>query len=139
MILGFKINHNGKPLKFVQRILCGIKIHTQRSSDRWRKGMSIEMAVGVRTKHYKQFNVSFPNLQTCTGTQKIEIHYIDRDTEIYPRVWIDGKPLRYFLKADKEKLEQLAINDGFDDFKHYCTWFCEDYTGYIIHWTDFRY
>lgn len=141
MILGFKLKHpaTGAPLKFVQRILSNIKIHTLRTDERWKKGVSIQMAIGVRTKHYKQFNHTAPHLQTCTGKQKIEIRYIDRDTEIYPRVWIDGKPYRYYLGADKAVLDTLAVNDGFDDFKDFCAWFNTDWTGYIIHWTDFRY
>ncbi len=64
MILAFK------PI-FVDKINKGIKIHTFRedSKDRWHPSREIQMATGVRTKNYNQFNEGI-----CGGTQRIIIY-----------------------------------------------------------------
>lgn len=64
MVIGFKE-------QFVQKILSGEKFHTIRrdKNNRWKKGMIMHMATGMRTKKYKQFAQ-----RVCTGTQRIEIY-----------------------------------------------------------------
>jgi len=139
MILGFKQKFdNGDPTNFKEKILEGVKIHTIRrdSEDRWRAGRSIQMAYGVRTKNYEQFNKGIPHLQKCTGVQKIEMRWerkVVNESEV-ATLWvkIDGKDL------DINKYGELYQNDGLS-IVDFFRWFEKDFTGKIIHWTDFRY
>lgn len=131
MILGFTKEKGGKPTEFKEKILDGRKKHSIRDDvhDRWREGMSIEMAYGVRSQEYEQFNVEHPDLQTCTGTQRFEIKW---------------KKHEYLVRVDGHKLtpaevEILALNDGFDELVDFLTWFNTDKKGKIIHWTKLRY
>jgi hypothetical protein len=124
MVLGFK-------QRFVAPILAGTKIHTIRPDihDRWRSGNSIQMATGVRTKEYHQFNKGRPGLLTCISRQKIEICY----GGILPVIRIDGRPMF------AETIEQLCYNDGFENMREFYAWFNKSFTGKIIHWTNFKY
>ena len=51
------------------------KLHTIRLDphNRWKAGRSIQMAYGVRTKNYNNFNKGIPELETCVSVQNIEI------------------------------------------------------------------
>lgn len=132
MILGFKKQlPGGKESRFKEKILEGVKQHTIREDpqDRWQKGMGIQMAYGVRTKDYEQFNADREDLQTCTGIQKIEIKWKKHECILT----VDGRVL------SRNKMEKLAINDGFDDLVSFLTWFSADFKGKIIHWTKLRY
>jgi len=73
MVLGFE-------QQFVEPILSGTKIHTIREDkhNRWKPGRSIQMATGVRTKNYNQFNED-----ECVSVQEIKILYFDGDPDIY--------------------------------------------------------
>ena len=125
MILGFKP-------EFEPKIQSGVKIHSIREDlkDRWKPKMTVHMAVGVRTKHYRCFMV-----RKLWHVARIEIRYngCGLDEIIAPDIIID----RYHLK-DWEKLV-LAKNDGFDSLGDFLQWFNKDFTGKILHWTDFRY
>jgi hypothetical protein len=136
MILGFKEKFpNGNPTNFIWKIKTNAKKHSLREDidRRWRKGVVIDMATGVRTKNY---TCHFK--KTCTGTQKIEIKYLNKDSN-YPLIWIDGVLFVYFYAKDMEILQELAKNDGFCDFDDFCKWFHKDFAGKIIHWTNLRY
>lgn len=129
MILGFN-------LRFVEPIHEGIKIHTIRvdKTKRWKPGIIIHFANGVRTKNYTQFHKG-----KCISTQAIEIRNVfrktDFDTYTFVRrdVYIDGRLL------STDEIWQLALNDGFDNPEDFFKWFNQDFKGKIIHWTDFRY
>ncbi len=128
MLIGYK-------QQFHAKILDGTKRHTIRSDahNRWRAGMAMHQSAGVRTKQYKLLK-----LDTCTGTQKIEI--IHRSGEVF--IKIDGK--HYYNSLDTQynnimRIVDLAKNDGFDSVNDFLNWFNENYTGKIIHWTDLRY
>lgn len=139
MILGFKQTFPwGKPTKFKEKILCGVlpdvyslhykkKIHSIRKGSRWKPGMSIQMAYGVRTSNYEQFNKDHQGLQTCISVQNISI-------SPGGLVLIDGRGLNQYTK------NMLAENDGFESFEYFMKWFKDGmHNGQLIHWTDYRY
>lgn len=123
MILGFKTIHaiTKTPTGFVDKIMDGIKIHTVREGDRWRAGMPIQFATGVRTKAYHKFKDGF-----TVSVQNIRINPLDRT------IWIDGHKLRTW-NGD------FTFNDGFETAEDFWQWFNKPVTGQIIHWTDFKY
>lgn len=138
MILGFKTHHNGKQTFFVEKIMASVrdngsipKIHTIRNGNRWKEGMRIHMATGVRTPFYRQFNDNVPELQTVIGIQSIQIKNIFDDRQ---GIWIDGRLLL------QEEINLLAVNDGFNSPDQLWNWFTmQDFEGQIIHWTNFKY
>lgn len=115
--------------RFKEPILSKTKKHTIREDphNRWKAGMKMHMATGVRTKRYNQFDE-----QVCVSTQKIEI---TRNAEYINDVVvkIDGRRLTV------GEFQQLAWNDGFDNIVDFCLWFEGSYAGKIIHWTELRY
>lgn len=130
MVIGFN-------KQFPDKIIAGTKLHTIRedSKNRWRAGMTMHMATGVRTKNYKCFK-----LDTCTGTQKIRI--LHRDTTVV--IIIDNLPFAqydtfYLSGINVPELVFLAKKDGFESLEAFLEWFNKDYAGKIIHWTDLRY
>lgn len=137
MNLGFKKKYPwGKPTLFKEKILSGTKIHSIREDKkrRWKVGMLIHMAYGIRTKFYE----CFCNKHRCKLIQEIRIKYNGK----YPTVYIDG-----FLFAEEtetlwyalDDMMILAKNDGFDSVEDFFKWFNKDFEGVIIHWTSFRY
>ena len=143
MVLGFEP-------QFVEPILDGTKIHTIREDkhNRWKPGMKIHFATGVRIKNYHQFKTA-----VCVSVQEIRINWRD--------IFIDGKSLNHiipFIHVGYTKLLEgnslkmyipnemisineyrLATNDGFESIDDFRKWFNKDFTGKIIHWTDFKY
>jgi len=111
---------------FVRRIELLIKIHTIREdkTNRWYKGRLIHFWAG-NPRNVKNHPYQFKEGK-CKSTQKIEI----KNKCIY----IDN---REKLLSDKVKL--LAIQDGFDSVNEFFEWFNKDFTGKIIHWTNFKY
>ena len=134
MILSFKTKFpNGKQTEFVPKILGGIKIHSLREGDRWKEGDYIHMATGVRTKEYKQFNTEKPHLQSCISVQEIFITYNGYLVEMT----IDNK--KYLNQTE---VQRLIANDGLTE-KQFLNWFFpkgkDEWSGQIIHWTDYKY
>ena len=129
MVIGFK-------KQFVPKILDGTKEHTIRedATNRWKVGMTMHMATGVRTKGYNQFAK-----KTCIGIQNVEIRWRNPPADSLEgrsvKVFIDGKN----ISSHDEILDTLVKKDGFTDRKEFFTWFSEDFTGKILHWTDFKY
>lgn len=128
MILGFK-------QQFEDLIKTGSKIHTIRADkpNRWKPGMLIHFAKGVRTKNYINFHMGF-----CHSVQRINIEYVPYEgntkglvADVF--VSIDGRRL------NNEEVRVLAKNDGFQSASDFLNFFDKDFTGKIIHWTDFRY
>jgi hypothetical protein len=74
MILGFKP-------QFKEPILKGTKIHTLRDDEqeRWRVGMTIHFATGVRTKYYNCFKQD-----KCKSTQQAIIVLKKHSLKIRP-------------------------------------------------------
>ena len=99
--------------------------------------MSIQMAYGVRTKDYQQFNKGIPSLEKCVSVQRISIK---RLTIKHPTpgcyfwdVKIDGRA------PTNNGVELLVTNDGFDSISQFEEWFHDGIKGQIIHFTDFLY
>lgn len=112
--------------QFVQPILDGTKIHTFRldTNDRWKEGMKIHFATGVRTKQYRCFKEGI-----CTGVQECTVFVYNKG------ILIDYLPQSTTL---------FAHNDGFNDADELFRFLREVHgksilTGKIIHWTEFRY
>lgn len=126
MILGFK-------KQFKAPIMDGTKIHTIRldKNFRWKPGVKIQMATGIRSKHYQCFKES-----ECSSIQRIFMSF-----DYMLNISIGNWELSVYEK------EILAKNDGFKDFKEFEDyWYPElikgeyqSFSGRIIHWTNFRY
>lgn len=111
--------------------------------NRWKPGMIIQHAYGVRTKNYECFAGGI-----CISIQQLEIKEYHMDTDQYLshsyileekgvtkifRVYVDGK-----LLTDSD-IYQLALNDGFDCTRDFFRWFNKPFKGKIIHWTNLKY
>jgi len=129
-------------IKITQR-----KIHTIREDvhNRWKPGMKIHHAYGVRTKKYDCFAES-----DCVSVQSIEIYQVsidDVDASSYTKEYIknSNEPFKIFeVYIDGRRLtgtefETLAKNDGFDSVDDFFRWFDKPFKGKIIHWTDYKY
>ena len=121
MVLGFK-------KQFVPKILDGSKIHTIRRDEhrRWQKKVRIHFATGVRTKDYNQFKVG-----VCKFNQAIHTNASERTVYL----GLNGG----MHKLSDKGIDLLAKNDGFDSTEAFWEWFNEDFSGVIVHWTDFVY
>ena len=139
MVLGFKTIINGNPTGFPEKILAGTKIHSIRNGNRWKPGMIIHPATGVRTPNYKQIT---EKPLTVISVQDIEIQ---RWENKFPYVLIDNRfGYDYMIENDLQLLNTLAVNDGFESFKDFAEAFQaihpgDLFEGQIIHWTDYRY
>lgn len=120
------------------------KFHTIRQdlSNRWKVGMMIDFFINARTKKAFRFAPRVPVI----SLQKIVIKYgkhLDQHNKKVD-VYIDNCFLGqyYFNKINpngEDELIELAINDGFDSVDDFFNWFCDDFEGKIIHWTDLKY
>jgi len=122
MVIGFQE-------RFKQPIIGKTKKHTIREDchNRWKAGVKMHMATGVRTKNYNQFAE-----EVCKSTQNIEV----RRTSDYLNetlVIVDGRVL------SQAEVQQLAFNDGFVNLIDFYLWFSSGFSGKIIHWTELRY
>ena len=132
------------------------KLYTIREDkhNRWQAGNNIHFVINNRTPKRFQFAPVIP----CIETQKIQIFWdepynydkglwqtpieivIDSNHSLKPDlgdILIDSNS-KEILQTSKEA-EQLAINDGFESLKDFLLYFNKDFTGKIIHWTDFKY
>ena len=115
--------------QFKDVILSGSKKHTIREDkhNRWKPGMKMHMASGVRTKDYNQFYEA-----VCVSTQKIEVirtsDYLEETI-----IKIDGKIL------NQSEVQKLAWNDGFHNQIELFLFFSDGFKGKIIHWTELKY
>jgi hypothetical protein len=116
------------------------KLHTMRedAKERWKPGNSIHMVVNNRSPKMWQFAPIIP----CTRTQCVDIFWFGTTVIIH----IDEKPFVDFntawnweLQRDIENLKKLAYNDGFETPDAFLKYFCKDFKGKIIHWTNLKY
>ena len=136
MLLGFKTKFsNGEPTNFKEKILSGEKIHTIRKGERWKPGMKIHFATGVRTKQCNIFKVG-----ECISVQKIKIkHVVDpyahqcKNETIYVTIDDSYRPLCH------DDFYALCKNDGFTKYADFVNWFKEDFEGQIVHFTNKKY
>lgn len=112
------------------------KIHTIREDlkDRWKpnKMIHFEQWTG-KPYHSKCYN--FAPLIPCMSTQRIRIECqgSHKLKDLGASVFIDNR----FLSMNE--IEILSQNDGFESYQDFFRWFNKDYSGKIIHWTDFNY
>lgn len=150
MILSYKQKFPwGRPTNFEQKIKEGIKKHTLRDDihGRWKPGMMIQHAYGVRTSNYRCFAKGH-----CMSTQILEIKWVHwriavtnsheiKQFESIPNqerlivfiLYVDGRQL------NGSEINDIARNDGFDSTEDFFRWFNEPCTKKIIHFTDLRY
>ena len=166
MILPFSTQINGKPTYFVSKIWRGIeslysdysktgmpifkypkeylecaeknylsihqqkpKLHTIRedAKNRWKPGTMIDFFINCRQKDMFRFAPKLPVVSVQD--------FVIKRWGTKPKVYINDS---FFPLPDKEVLN-LAQNDGFDTVKDFFEYFNKDFTGKIIHWTDFKY
>lgn len=131
MILSYRKTFEGtsKPTNFEPKIKKRIKKHSIRQDlhNRWKEGMKIHQAHGVRTKYYNCFQED-----VCTAVQSIKITWKSEYLNDM-QIEVDGK-----LLTIDESIE-LAHNDGFECLAEFQLWFNDDFEGKIIHWTDKKY
>ena len=126
MILGFKTKFPwGEPTNFPEKILTSKKLTTIRKGDRWKPGMKIHFATGVRTKEYNQFAEGI-----CIDASDILI-----EPKI-KQVTIGALTLEGYIEHSfrGESLESIAIDDGFDSVEDFWKFFDNDFEGQIISW-----
>lgn len=125
------------------------KIHTIRPGGRWKPGIMIDFFFWTG-KPYRSPHCKFAPRVPVKSVQSIGIYWSEKkfengsilkrvevgidDYTLEDAVWIDGKLQHYAYWFEK-----LAENDGFDSIEDFFAWFNEDFTGKIIHWTDFKY
>lgn len=116
------------------------KIHTFRKDEknRWKPGTNIHMAVNNRTRKFWQFAPVIP----CVSTQQVNIIH----TRVRIQIYIDFKcycevfkDKTYSDSSNLKKLQKLAENDGFETWNRFLKYFNTDFSGKIIHWTNFKY
>ena len=119
------------------------KIHTIRllrttkdgdiAKKQWDAGDKIHPCINNRQPNYFQFAPSFP----CVNIQPIEIKY-SAEFDEFPKVFIDGKAIHEQPNAE-QILNELAINDGFDDIDSFFNYFDKNFKGVLIHFTEHLY
>jgi len=123
----------------IKQMAVNPKLHTIRADekDRWRADMLIHHVYNQRTGTRDNFLCSH-----CVSTQSImiietpKVSLEEGNDKVNGRmrsILVDGK----FLKPPK--MEELALNDGFNSLEHFFTWFPLNYSGKIIHFTKLRY
>lgn len=81
---------------------------------------------GLEIKHFED--------SVCVGVQSLTeegittLCFYDKTPDGYKQRW-NGTDL----------IEKIAINDGFDSVDDFFSWFKDDFTGKIIHWTNLKY
>lgn len=155
MILLFSKKIKKGPLKgwitdFEAKIEDGRKKHTIRKDahNRWEAENIIHFSTG--------FNKDDQFLKgICTGIQWITIerwsipdrlplekqYYCEKRNKYYSIDVSEGMPLNYLTEKE---MEELAVNDGFDNLEQFFDWFDEyievnGWRGKLIHWSDIRY
>jgi len=134
MVIGFKP-------QFVEPILKGIKKHTFREDkkQRWKPGMIMHQATGVRTKNYNCFyRPTLINIQkiTITWIGTSVIIFIDDDLKVDFNTAANWS---FYNNNGFDFLETLAKNDGFSSVENFLEWFNTNFNGKILHWTDLKY
>jgi hypothetical protein len=124
MILGFKTMFPwGEPTNFSEKIISGKKLTTIREGSRWKPGMKIHFATGVRTKNYNQF---------ASGVCRLvyDITIVPKDKEIY--IIDTGTSEIFHIK--KNDIKAISRRDGFDSVEDFWKYFDKLFQGQLISW-----
>ncbi len=95
---------------------------------RYKEGMELSLRYWTG-KPYRSSQEEFGRC-VCKGIETIHVIY---NREGVPNVYVGGN------RVKGVDLEMLAMNDGFDSVEDFFKWFNKDFSGWIIHWTMFRY
>lgn len=171
MIIGFRKQFKGTGTyidgcftQFREQILTNLKLHTMREDVhfRFKDGITIQMATGVRTKQYDCFKQD-----TIKSIQRIAIEHTYEMPPITEREFYFKYKFEQTGKAAVEKysrvallfpkssnqleteiidryldmteIRELANNDGFSSARNFFHYFNENKTYRLIHWTDLKY
>lgn len=119
------------------------KIHTIREdkNNRWKIGNKIDFFINARQKSMFRF----APMMSVRSIQKIEMIWHGENVRLV-NIYIDGECYvqNYGIEFNssnqrQERMEQLAVNDGFDTVEGFLNYFDKDFKGKIINWTDFKY
>ena len=141
--------HYTKDYNFVAKDKLAAKIHTIREdkNDRWKPGTMIDFFINTRTKDMFRFAPRIP----VVSVQKFEIKwglcktiatiFIDDVDYATFKNYNDGFGYRdlYYPNSIPARGFSFIGNDGFDSKEDFLTYFNQDFTGKIIHWTDKKY
>jgi hypothetical protein len=111
------------------------KIHTIREDkkERWKAGTKIDFFINCRQKDMFRFAPVLP----VVSVQKVHImHHQERlfFARSYPAdIYVDE------IKLEVHEVPEFAKNDGFETAAAFFEYFNEDFTGKLIHWTDYKY
>jgi hypothetical protein len=97
------------------------------SKGRWEVGAPIYMT--VRTENIQEFQ--FVPTLLVRSIQQLRIRWCENHERM--NVWVDG------ISLERQDVETLAFNEGFESVWGFAESFCEDCEAKIIHWTDFTY
>lgn len=119
--------------KFENLIKSGIKKHTIRvdKTNRWKVGRPIEFWKGNprnKTANPYQFGTGI-----CTRFEWICIDPIKNEITIGDT---DNQTKTVF--TDAQSLNDIAVNDGFDNWEEMKTFFTEPIIGKLIFWSNFK-
>ncbi|RYX86895.1 hypothetical protein EON73_02460 [bacterium] len=109
------------------------KLHTIRSGKRWKAGDLIHFVIDTSPTTYFQFAPVFK----CYSVQDIEIRNVSGQKK-RPIVYIEGREIQ-LLENHRSILPELAVNDGFESINDFFAYFNTDFTGQLVHWTEFNY
>lgn len=111
------------------------KFHTIREDKkkRWNVGTNIDFFINCRQKDMFRFAPVLP----VVDIQRVFMTYLPHLGNGF-ELSIDGKQLMPY------EIEQLAVNDGFDSVEEFENYFISvmkdnEFSGKLIHWTDFKY
>lgn len=126
MILGFKtIFPWGKPTNFPDKIKARLKKTTIRKGNRWKPGMKIHFATGVRTKNYNQFASGI-----CKEAFWVLVEPVNK-VVLISALTTEGIVAK---SLSKEEIASIAIDDGFDSVEDFWKYFNHPFEGQIIFW-----
>lgn len=115
------------------------KIHTIRKdkSNRWKVGSKIHFKMWTG-RPYKSNMFDFTPVLEVKSIQNISIYNHGEEQKVF----IDDKEFYHeygCYSVGVERMEDLALCDGFDSIDDFFKYFNEDFKGKLIHWTDVSY
>lgn len=117
--------------------------------NRWKVGQKIHFFINNRTPQMFRFapvvevkaiqRIKFKYFEDGTVCVSVEDLHHEPNT-VYQLCFYDKTPEGYVKRWNGTNLiEQIAINDGFNNVDDFLSWFCTDFEGKIIHWTNLTY
>lgn len=131
------------PISKIARMKIKSKIHSIRKdkNDKWKPGIKIHFFINSRRPNMFRF----APVISVVSTQKIEIkhsggHINTIDIYIDDECYVQNYGTEYNMSNQREMaMLKIANNDGFDTIEDFISYFKEDFSGKIIHWTNLKY